>query len=185
MDEARLQVLRLRLPGRRGHLHLLRLADGAPQAGYRGSEPVAVRHGRVLAAHSRTALLRVNDEQQVLTALGDGVVHVDDTVHVIDARRCRRALARAHQRWTGPVRGTIIAVDDLLFDAAASLGDATAVARTIDPLGFHGLYRYIWGEVDEPPPLPRRLRLWDERMTWLQQHLDVLDAHRRPLAYRR
>jgi hypothetical protein len=173
MNEAVLRIIRLRLRGWLKPVHVLRLAGGEEVHGFAGSEPIAVDDGRVIAAHSRHLLLSANEERHLLQARPVA------SVRVLDARRCRRAVARPHTQWTSMTRGTLVEVDDLLFDAAASLNDATAAKRVKDPAGFHGLYAFVWGDTGEPPPLPQRLWLWDEQLDWLQRHLHVLDAHRR------
>ena len=103
----------------------------------------------------------------------------------MDATRCRRALARPHTSWSGNTRGTLVAVDDLLWDAAASLGDDVAGDAVRRSDAFHAQYLYVWG--DRPAPLLPAVRLahGDSAMTWLVTHLDVVDRHDRQFVKRR
>ena len=167
-----LQVIRLRLSGWLRPVHVLRLANSSQPTGpYPGSEPLCVQDGRILAAHSRRLLLQVDEDRRLLHGPRWPITQV------LDAKRCRRALVRPHTRWNGSTRGAMAEIDNLLHDAAATLDDAAAAARIRDSAGFHGLYDYAWGEVEQPPPMPQRLMWWNEQMTWLRRRLHVLDAH--------
>ena len=76
-------------------------------------------------------------------------------------------------------------MDDLLFDAAASLDQPLAAEAISDRRGVHGLYAYTWGETQQPPTMPQRRWWWDEQMRWLTTHTRVLDPHHgRPAHHR-
>lgn len=83
------------------------------------------------------------------------------------------------------MRGTLVEVDDLLWDAAASLGDTAAGEAVRDPGGFHAQYLYVWG--DRPAPLQPgpRLAHWDTMVAWLLRRLDVVDGQDRRFLKRR
>lgn len=146
MDDPYLQLIHVRLPGHLAPLHFLRLNAGPAFAGFPGSEPLCVADGHLLAAHSSQTLLRANHEQGLLQE------PVAPTRLSIDAKRCRRALTRPHTAWSAAVRGALAVMDDLLFDAAASLGQLSAAEAISDRSGFHDLYAYIWGDAHQPPP---------------------------------
>ncbi|NAZ80962.1 hypothetical protein GTR02_03925 [Kineococcus sp. R8] len=180
MEEDVLQLVRLRLSGWLRPVHVLRLAGNPQESGrYPGAEPLCVEDGRVLAAHSYRLLLQVNEERQILSAPRWPITRV------LDAKGCRRALARPHHRWHGWMRGAMAEIDDVLHDAAASLDDSAAAERIRDSAGFHGLYDYVWGHAEQPPPMHRRLAWWDEQMRWLRRSLHVMDAHQRLPAHHR
>ncbi|ABS03760.1 hypothetical protein [Kineococcus radiotolerans] len=150
MDDPQLQLIHVRLPGHLVPLHFLRLNAGPALAGFPGSDPLCVADGHLLAAHSSQTLLRGNHQRGLLQA------PVGPTRLSIDAKRCRRALTRPHTVWNGAVRGALVAMDDLLFDAAASLGQPSAAEAISDRCGFHGVHAYIWGDAHQPPPVPQR-----------------------------
>lgn len=174
-----LQFLRLRLPGYRHPVHLLRetgmLVEDGP---WSGADRLVTAGGRLLAAHSRA---RVRKEY-VAAGL---VARPEAPVLILDLVRCRRALPRPHGVWSGTTRGTVAEVDDLLWDAAASLNDEGAGEAVRDPNGFHAQYLYIWGDRSAPLSAARRGALWDERVDWLLARLSVLDRHERRFVRRR
>jgi len=86
--------------------------------------------------------------------------------------------------WSRTTRGTVAAVDDLSWDAAASLDDRPAGAAVRDPDRFHAQYLYIWGERAAPLEVADRTAAWDERLNWLLSHIEVLDRHERRLVSR-
>ena len=179
MDDPQLQLIHVRLPGHLIPLHFLRLNAEPTIDGLPGSEPLCAAGGRLLAAHSSQTLLRANREQGLLqAALGPARLS-------IDAKRCRRALSRPPTAWSGAIRGSLVAMDDLLFDAVASLDKPLAAEAISDRKGFHGLYTYVWGQAQQPPAMPQRRWWWDEQMHWLSTHTEVLDPHRgRPAHHR-
>lgn len=179
MDDPQLQLIHVRLPGHLVPLNFLRLNAGPAIDGFPGSEPLCTADGHLLAAHSGQTLLRANHEQGRLQA-PLGPVRLS-----IDAKRCRRALSQPHTAWNGAVRGSLLAMDDLLFDAAASLDEPLAAEAISDRSGFHGLYAYVWGEAQQPPTMPQRRWWWDEQMHWLNTRTHVLDPHRGRPAHRR
>ena len=164
-----LQFVRLRLPGYRRPIHVLREAGVMVEDGHwSGAESLFTRNGRLQGAHSRSRLQREYQQhrQQILR---------EGRVLLVDVVRCRKALARTHARWSATTRGTLVEVDDLLWDAAASLGDPAAGSAVRDPDGFHAQYLYVWGDRPEPLDPTMRARLWDERIEWLLAKLDVVD----------
>src|SRR5690606_38120935 len=99
-------------------------------------------------------------------------------MRTLDVRRAGRALSRDIAGWTAENRGTIVAFDDLLWDAAATLGDTDAADRVRDVARFHALYEFAWGNLPAPPPRLERMLAWQEQVTWLLSHLLVLDEPR-------
>ena len=173
------ELVRLRLPGFRRPVHVLRDVDAGIVGGtWSGADPLLTRDGAVHAAHGRGRLLRDAEDQRRRRLQVRRVL-------VLDLVRCRRAFARPHQSWSGTVRGTVVDVDDLLWDAAAALEDDVAGEAVSAPDGFHAQYLYVWG--DRPAPLPCTARLlgWDGALAWLVAHLDVVDRHDRRFADRR
>ena len=133
-----------------------------------GAERLFAGEGRLLAAHSRSRLRSeyVDAGNQPLR---------EGPVLLIDVVRCRKALSRSDPSWSGTTRGSLAEVDDLLWDAAASLGDQMAGTAVRDPDGFHAQYLYVWGDRQEPLTPTLRVRYWDDRINWLLAHLDVVD----------
>ncbi|GAA0292355.1 hypothetical protein [Kineococcus aurantiacus] len=179
MEEPHLQSIQVRLADHLVPLHFLRLAAGPALDGFPGAEPLCTTDGHLLAAHRGQTLLEFNRQHGLLQA------PLWPTRLSIDAKRCRRALARAHSGWSGTIRGDLVAMDDLLFDAAASLNEPSAAEAISDRGGFHGLHAYVWGQVDQPPAVNRRLWWWDQQMHWLNAHTRVLDPHHGRPAHRR
>jgi hypothetical protein len=96
---------------------------------------------------------------------------------VLDVRAVGHRLARPPVRWTGTTRGTIVAFDDLLWDAAATCDDPAWAEMVRDPTGFHALYASVWGDADEPPSRRRRQALWRGMTEVLLDHV-VVDGGR-------
>ena len=179
MAPGSVQVLRLRLPAFRRPLHVLRhLGVGAVDGPWSGSDPLFTGGGAVRAAHSRGRLLGdYEDGGRCAPSMGP--------VLILDATLSGRALARPPASWSGTVRGTLVNVDDLLWDAAAALDDRAAGDAIEDPEGFHAQYLYVWG--DRPTPLPSAARLdaWHRALSWFTGRLNVVDRYDRRFAKRR
>jgi hypothetical protein len=133
-----------------------------------GAEPLFSKHGRLQAAHSRSRLLQTYSEQRHQQLR-------EAPILVLDLVRCRRALTRPHAASSSTTRGTVVEVDDLLWDAAASLADQPAGSAVRDADGFHAQYLYVWGDRPEPLHPTQRTRCWDERVAWLLDKLRVVD----------
>lgn len=173
------QVLRLRLPGVRRPVHVLREIAAEPRGGFwTGADLLFSAVGAVRAAHSRSRLLDDYYSERARQPQTGPVL-------VVDATRCRRALSRPHQTWSGTVRGTLVDVDDLLWDAAASVDDTAAGEAVRDPEGFHAQYLYVWGDRAAPLQTGLRLAHWDTVLAWLLRRLDVVDGQDRTLLKRR
>jgi hypothetical protein len=82
------------------------------------------------------------------------------------------------------MRGTLVDVDDLLWDAAASLADGAAGDVIRDAEGFHAQYLYVWGDRPRPLPAAARINAWNGSLDWFVAHLVVVDRHDRRFANR-
>lgn len=178
-DAVTLRFVRLRLPGFRLPVHVLREAGPTVEDGpWSGAEQLFTRDGQLQAAHSRRRL-RQEYYAQHSAQLEEAPVLVLDLV------RTRRALTRPHSTWSGTTRGTLADFDDLLWDAAASLGDDAAASMVRDAAGFHAQYLYVWGNRPEPLGAALRAKHWDDGIAWLLANLNVMDhLDRRNLARR-
>jgi hypothetical protein len=164
------QLVRLRLPGIKRHVYVLRHL-GEPVAGYKGSDRLMFSGAALTGACSPRELLGVRSGQ------------VDDRqlprMLLLDLRQARRWLARPPSRWSRGARGTLREADDLFYDAAASLDDNEAAEATSDPAAFHRTYEYLWGNAPDLLPTHLRLRVWDDRVDWFIGRLEILNAHSR------
>lgn len=140
------------------------------QASFPGADKMATSNGRLLAAFSPKALL------SAASLVGEAVD--PKRTLVLDLGACRRALQRSPGRWSRQERGDLRAADDLLWDAAGSLGDDAAGRWIIDG-DFHQVYDLLWGNRAALPTAERRLAAWDTAMAWFASWLNVIDKHDR------
>lgn len=172
MDEPYLRIVRLRLPGLTEPLYVLRLhGPYADDERFPGGERLLSRGGRVVAARSPSRLLAANEGPEALDApLMWGML-------VLDVRAVGRRLARPPERWSGTTRGTIVAFDDLVWDAASTCDDDGWAEQVRDERGFHALYAYVWGDSQSVPPARERQALWAGMSRGALNHMIVIDRH--------
>lgn len=163
MSDSEPQLIRLRLPSVPGYVYLLRHL-GQEVDGYKGADQLETVDGKLLGATAPSLLLRrvgQSDRPQV-------------RMLSLDLRRAGRGLARPSERWSAVVRRTLTGADDLIYDAAASLGDRVMADATSGDTAFHRTYQFLWGGDQAPIPAPERMRTWDRHVEWLGRQIAVL-----------
>jgi hypothetical protein len=155
------QIVRLRLAPAGGFVYLARFGE-VPIEGVDGSERLFSEDGRILAARRPDGLRDAIDEA--------GVSFSELPMLLLDVRGTGRRIVRPESRWPGLVRGSVVAFNDLVFDAAATLGDELMVTEAQSGV-LHAMYAYVWGDLDEAPPARQRAAAWASAAQWLDGHL--------------
>lgn len=153
--EQQLQIIRVRLGGRPRHLYAGRLVGQAvDEADCPGAERILSRSGRILLSTAPSMLTRV--------ARAQGLVDASEALPMLtlDIRRAWRQLGQHPKAWSPVTRGTVVAFDDLLWDAAASIRDLDWMRAIRDTDGFHRLYAFVWGDVVDPGRPALRQAMW-------------------------
>jgi hypothetical protein len=144
-------------------MYLARLLD-REIPGFPGSEQLLAQGGLITTAR-RPALLTEEAQRQRQPPL----VVSECTMELVDLRMVARAIDRSPTAWSGQVRGTIVAADNLLFDIAATVGDRRLGERVMSGK-LHDLYRFIWGEQSSVEDAPK---VWSDMVAQLLSRLST------------